>query len=315
MKQYAYPALSQEVIWICDVREQISNVVFYPRSDVLFKGELELNTARDEDGYLIGFPFRASCDFYNRTKAVAWLPIPEIGGAWWHPGRPTVQKPYRALPGDWPYAREGEEILIYGRMQNRPGYWISLEPATRDPLPFPGFMGGPMERYEGVLGWLKVSDLMPMRVELPPVMLQAPCYMQVVKARDAAWVRDQGWNLALCVINHAPLYKSYFEPLVDKKPLKFGNWKIKLVDWTPGNNRRRIIANWCHEIIRRFAWSKESMWVPEDERPSRSMIERAVRASVEHVLDHYYSAMQDAAAAEAAAIAEKEVDKILKEFE
>lgn len=268
-------------------------VLLRQHGSVYVEGELKENKARTPEGDCLGSPLYLTSEWCSfEREATEWCPMPmPVSDPRWKPGRPVPD-----FDDDMP--SEGESVLTYGRMRDAPDtFWVSLTTATSKKLPFPGFAGGPMVRYEGVLGWMRASEAMDTPLAIPRQILEGESWLEAEKKMKQRLERELAEHIALAIINEHALYQRHFVPLMNGQVLTVNRFKVHFTDYRAPSprdpvDRKHLVALWCADIVRQWMTANPNLWDGEG-LSHHERFQHVPYIAACGVLEHYSDELDD----------------------
>lgn len=192
-----------------------TKVLFFTQARSYQTGFFSVNTRRTADGQLLGAPIQIEMPVIG--KAMDWAPIPDPLHPMWHKGTPN--------PG-CSKAMEGQAVLVLC------GKHVYVDRATVKPLPFPGFAGGPMTRYEGVSQWLALDAWFSAKgKEIPVDIRDGETVVDAEMRLRREWVDREAPKVVLGIMNDGEVYQRHFSKLIAGQKVRRHRCLVGLDHW------------------------------------------------------------------------------------
>lgn len=270
------------------------------------RATLKENRRTDREGYLVGHRLHLEVvEFGLKDKPQAWAHLPAAADSRWISGKPYPGRPHDAPADGSVELREGQDVFVIGRMRDKPEMnWWALETATHKSLPFPGFCGGPMTRYENVIAWMPLERITSELVPFPQDFLEAPTPLEAEVRRRLQAQAVQSEALKLAIINDGTLFLQHFQALAVGERIRAAHGKLCSVnDWIAAvtaakqgvplreSPRAAALYNWCYSIVLVFARKNPDAFEADMEFGS---IYEACKLATCDILAHYADSFADA---------------------
>jgi hypothetical protein len=164
-----------------------------------------------------------------------WATVPDENDKRWvnlYDKRPGYDEEVLCLRYNWEY----EGVV----KTKKP--WVYYWAPWGHPIPFPGFLGAPMTREEGIVAWMRTNDVENVMEwkAVPRVELNKMTSWEWKRKERQYVVEDLATNISLSIINDGKLYKDIWEPICMgryKGAVKSGN----AGPWRRKGNREALI--------------------------------------------------------------------------
>lgn len=223
------------------VGQQVLLRVTYEGATSLGKFE---HRQKDRLGRCVGRPYYFTAGFGMEVRPVAWAPLPSIFDERWIVGKPDTHSRKR--------------VLVLGHYADKPlhGY---IAADICEPLAFPGILGGPMHRFDGVVAWMPWDVAFGSGfTDVPSWVNIGPSSAETWEALKRRWIDNVSGILMVEALNDSEFHSLYSEKLVSGDVVAFGRYKkVTIEDFIRYNSRGEALYKHITAEFRRRIMTPE----------------------------------------------------------